>query len=251
MCCFSRSVTFVRNTRIFARMLDAGMQGLAYQMALGAPEDLAMILPLPVKPATPEKGVKFLDLSGYPKFFDDLAAGFPAPETDSPFAGSLGVSPRAKSLEVQKVGAFEASFVPTVKDFSRLDARFRLPEGVWDKLGQYADHGFAVFKLRKGETKIHPMAFAFPSRHEDRLFFPTVHIHDGEVHPKADFDHTLYCQIRRGGRFALLKWAESERAAVTFTKAGLSKGLIEPAWHVHKLDLHGELANEDTFLRAV
>lgn len=251
MCCFSRSVTFVRNTRIFARMTGDAVQGLAYQMAVGAPEDLAMILPLPVKPGTGEQGVTFLDLSEYPRFFDDLAAGFPSPAGGEPFAGSNGLSRGAKPLVVQKVGSFEASFVPTVQDFARLDARFRLPEGVWDKLGQYSGHGFAVFKLRKGESKVHPMAFTFPTRHPDRLFFPTVHIHDGQVHPRARFDHTLYCQVRRGGRFALLKWEESERTAVTFAKAGLSKGLLDPALHVRRLEMNGELPNEDTFLHSI
>lgn len=38
------------------------------------------------------------------------------------------------------------------------------------------------------------MAFSFPSARAGHLFFPTMHIHDGEVHEKEDFDHTLYCQ---------------------------------------------------------
>ena len=38
MCCFSRDVTFVKNTRIFARPLGGGIQGVAYQMKIGAPD---------------------------------------------------------------------------------------------------------------------------------------------------------------------------------------------------------------------
>ena len=37
MCCFTGNVTFVQNTRIFARMIDAGRPGLVYQMSVGAP----------------------------------------------------------------------------------------------------------------------------------------------------------------------------------------------------------------------
>ncbi len=32
------------------------------------------------------------------------------------------------------------------------------------------------------------MAFEFPHRDPTRLFFPTVHVHDGRVHARAEFD---------------------------------------------------------------
>jgi hypothetical protein len=47
-------------------------------------------------------------------------------------ANRLVMTWSASKLEVIQVGDFEASFVPTVKDFSRLDERFRLPSAVWD-----------------------------------------------------------------------------------------------------------------------
>jgi hypothetical protein len=34
------------------------------------------------------------------------------------------------------------------------------------------------------------MAFEFEREDASELFFPTVHIHDGDFHPLADFDHT-------------------------------------------------------------
>jgi len=36
---------------------------------------------------------------------------------------------------------------------------FRLDDDVWATLPHYRDHGFAVFKLKAGDQKIHPMAF--------------------------------------------------------------------------------------------
>ncbi len=60
-----------------------------------------------------------------------------------------------KKLEVVTVGAYEASFVPTVKDFARLDERFRLPTA-WDALPAVKEHGFVVFKLRKGKNAPRP-----------------------------------------------------------------------------------------------
>ncbi len=58
------------------------------------------------------------------------------------------------------MGSFEASFVPTRRDFSRLDQRFRLPDDVWQALLGYDDWGFAVFKLGPMSrlTGVHPMA---------------------------------------------------------------------------------------------
>lgn len=242
----------MHGTRIFGRMIAPGRQAVAYQMIFAAADDVAMILPIPVAKDSGEKAVQFIDLSEYPKFFVDLRSGFPrsmlrnkpqANDGNDPFSGPV-------TLEVKQVGAFEASFVPSVKDFERLDARFRLPMDVWKSLPQYADYGFAVFKLRKGEHEVHPMAFSFPTRHAGSLFFPTVHIHDGKVHEEEDFDHALYSQVEHTGLFAMTKWTESERLASTFAHAHKAKGLINPGGHVYRLRLKGKLKNEDIILGA-
>lgn len=246
MCCFSGKVTFVGNTRIFARMVAAGQQGLVYQMKVGAPADVAMILPIPVIAGSAEESVKFLDLSGYPKFFDDLQAGFPEAQNNYRSLSGATAAP-AKALKVLEVGSYEASYVPKVADFARLDARFRLPVAVWKKLPQFADYGFAVFRLKSGEREIHPMGFTFPTRHAAQLFFPTVHIHDGALHREEKFDHTLYCQTRLGGR-AMLDWAESARLAGGFTKPKLAKKLFAEDQHVHRRSLQGKMRNEDILL---
>src|SRR5690349_17102183 len=155
MCCFSRPVQSVSATNIFARSAEGGQQYLVYSMTLRAKEELAMVLPLPVKAGSGEKAVSFIDLKGYPDFFTDLQKGFPEPLTSRTLSNSraLGAPPDAK-LEVVAVGSFEASFVPTAADFSRLDERFRLPAGTWEKLPAYRGHGFAVFKLKSGEAKV-------------------------------------------------------------------------------------------------
>jgi hypothetical protein len=157
----------------------------------------------------------------------------------------------AAPLEVVQVGDFEASFVPAVKDFSRLDVRFRLPADTWSELPEYQTYGFAVFKLKPGALRIHPMAFSFPRRDTKALFFPTVHIHDGKVHKKADFDHALYCQPHGEDHLALGRdWAESPKLASSFMRVEQAKGLIEGKQHCYKRELHGRLANRDTLLKA-
>jgi hypothetical protein len=250
MCCFSKPVISVTATKIFARPDDDNArQFLVYSMALNAEEDLAMALPLPVKIGTDEKGVTFIDLSGYPDFFDEMESGFPPPPTKSISRQSAGPTPpSAASLEVVKVGSFEASFVPTLKDFSRLDERFRISDVAWKKLPDYHDYGFAVFKLKSGHSKIHPMAFSFPRRDERALFFPTVHIHDNEVHAKAEFDHVLYCQPSGHQHLSLGSWRESDRLANAFMKVANSKGVVIAGQHCYRKPLEGLLPNRDTFV---
>jgi hypothetical protein len=81
MCCFSQPVISVSATNIFARAGEDGRQFLVYSMTVNAKNELAMVLPLPVKIGTGEKGVNFIDLSSYPDFFDHLRSGFVGPPT--------------------------------------------------------------------------------------------------------------------------------------------------------------------------
>ncbi len=251
MCCFSRPVKDVSATKIFARMSDKARQYVVYSMKLDAGEDLAMILPIPVPAQTADDAVKFINLEKYEDFFADLKKGFPDPP-----AGAAGHSRIASGavtakpmLEVVSVGSFEASFVPSIKDFSRLDDRFRLPQSAWDELPQYKQFGFAVFKLKKGNKRIHPMAFDFPTADPQHLFFPTVHIHDGKVHDKADFDHNLYAQVDDSqNKKQILYWRESEQHAENFVDIKRAQNLVEPKAHVYLKTIHGIEKNEDTLL---
>ena len=245
MCCFSRPVERVANTNIFARSGKEGRQFLVYSMTLSAKEDLAMILPIPVPKESKDDAVRFINLEKYPEFFADLLKGFPPP----PAAGTtrLGLA-KAEPLPVVEVGSFEASFVPNIKDFDRLDARFRLPTEVWDRLPLYKDYGFTVFKLKKGAKTIHPMAFEFPRAKPEKLFFPTVHIHDGKVHDTAMFDHLLFCQRSETETDPILKWEESTQPARFFMKLDKSQGLLDPDGHCYMRGIHGREKNEDIFI---
>ncbi len=269
MCCFSQAVEYVSNTSIFARPLPEGRQALVYSMSFAAAGELAMILPLPVPPGPPEDAVRFVSLEGYDDFFTDMKKAFPVMMAPQSRGGALNLEAAAAShLVVHDVGDFEASFVPTMKDFERLDERFKLSTDVWDRLPQYADWGFAVFKLKGGDEpgffdrlrgrsgsakkNVHPMAFEFPRRDPDALFFPTVHIHDGEVHNQAAFDHSLYGQPDAVPEAAegATPWEKSAGPLGQYVNAERSQGLIDPDAFCYRQVLLGMLDNRDQELRS-
>jgi hypothetical protein len=90
------------------------------------------------------------------------------------------------------------------------------------------------------------MAFRFPSALRTQIFFPTVHIHDGKVHAKEDFDHILYAQA--GNNALIPKWRESEKAASAFVATARSKELVLPDTHVYRLAMGGNLDNTDVLV---
>jgi len=247
MCCFSREVDRVADTNIFARADKDGRQFVVYSMSYSAKAELSMILPVPVAKGSDEQAMKFVNLADYDKLFDDLKSGFPVPVGRGPLLGSKSDEKKAapKTLEVVEVGSFVASFVPTVADFARLDEQFRLPAQTWDALPAYKDYGFAVFKLKSGERTVHPMAFSFPRADGEKLFFPTVHIHDGKVHATANFDHALFCQTAAG---KVARWEESPLPAERFVKIDKTQGIVAGDRHVHRLRLSGRLKNTDVIV---
>lgn len=249
MCIFSALVNSVNNTRIFARHTGDGRQHLVYSMTYAAPRDLAMILPLPTPPAAPEDAVTFIDLSGYPALFTDLQRCFPVTRA---LATQAQIAPLTATLQVHEVGSFEASFAPTQADFARLDPRFRLADELWRALPRYDDYGFAVFKLKPGVKEVHPMAFTFPLRDPDRLFFPTVHIHHDTVERIADFDHVLYWQADRPLRLAtpfdLRHTEQAPRPVAQVVDLARAQGVVASGAALHRLPLIGAYPNADVWL---
>jgi hypothetical protein len=258
MCCFSTK-TEVHGTSIFARFLKPGTQGLVYQMRYTAAQPTAMILPLPVGIPAREDSVRFKNLAAYPGFFDDLAKGFPAKrKLGLGRTKSVDVEAAAAStLAVHDVGDYVATFVPRVTDFGRVDPRFVIAKDVWDKIPGYGDYGFAVFQLKELSGAPHPIALEFDTRLSQTIFFPTVHIHDGSVHEKDDFDHVLYAQEttfdERVGSYdgpdavdGKTGFVRSKEQVSTFADTARSQGLLDGKLLVHKMTMRGTLPNRDT-----
>lgn len=247
MCIFSQAVEDVSDTTIFAR-LENGQQFLVYRMSYAAANELAMVLPLPVPAETFEDAVQFFNLQQYPTFFDDMLTGFPT--RPAKLSLDLAAPVAAGMLTVHEVGDFDASFVPRVEDFARLDSRFRLDDELWNKLPDYTEYGFAVFKLKptKQPKSVHPMAFQFPTRLNDAIYFPTLHIHDGQLPQNAEFDHMLYCQLGHAPGYKASNWQKSFDFASKFMDIPKSAGIVDGDLHCWCIGLNGKLKNTDTIV---
>lgn len=251
MCCFSGPVEHVSGTRIFARA-NGDRQLTAYQMTFAAAGELAMVLPLPVPVGSDEQAVRFIDLSKDPWFFSNLHDAFEEP-VRGPMAAALSTEGAEEelALAVVDVGAFEASFVPSLRDFGRLDVRFRLAPEVVKNLPGSADWGFVVFKLRASPGaphEVHPMAFDFPTRQPGRLFFPCIHVHDGSVHAEAEFDHHLYAQVPQAHATHDAGWERSLGVLGEFLTDHANHGLVSSTAFGWTKRLAGVLPNRDVWL---
>jgi hypothetical protein len=279
----------ITKTNIFARHSSDEKQLIAYSLSIASKSAAAMILPLPVKANSGDNALRFINLEGYPDFFDDLnkiclpEAPLLSDSLSEDF--DLGSAGSVVMLAVQEVGNYEASYVPTMNDFNRLDPRFRLPEEVWRKMPDYSDYGFAVFQLKISLTEeeqeidnnIHPMAFEFSTRDPGKLFFPTVHVHDGDFHHQAGFYHKFYCQRDNAraefkyqrdlfenntplpaqevntngakGFFWGYPWFyQSQQLAGKINSWQQSEGLINPDKKLYAMDLIGNYPNHDMWL---
>lgn len=253
MCCFSRPVESVKQTNIFGRLSGNDSQFLVYEMQFKSREPNAMILPIPTAKNPSEESVRFINLEAYPSFFADLARGFPS--LVPPPTMSRGLDKSVKpGLQVQKVGAFIASVVPTAEDFRRLDPQFSIAPETWAKLPTYNDYSFVVFQLEELEGKPHPMAFEFQTRHPEQVFFPTVHIHDGEVHDEEDFDHQLYLQMPSWDELVgeytntpdnVTQWVRSQDVAQKTVKIEKAEGMVAADQLLHRRIILGQQRNED------
>lgn len=259
MCCFAGPVKSVTNTNLFARLTGSGTQVLAYQMEFETEEPNAMILPLPVQTPAREDSLRFISLKAYDDFFSDLDRAFPMIQPPSRFRTD---APRESNeltdskLVVHEVGDFVASFVPSMDDFDRLDQQFVIPKSSWDKIPHYSDYGFAVFQLKNLTGKPHPMAFEFQTRLNGEIFFPTVHIHDGQVHRREEFDHTLYMQNAQFDdavgtyknyhiKDANTGFVRSKDVARHFCKVDQTAGILQPDLLLHRVEMVGRFENKD------
>ena len=77
------------------------------------------------------------------------------------------------------------------------------------------------------------------------VIFACGEIHDGKIHEKAKFDHSLFCQVTGD---APLKWEESPELADAFVKVKQTDGIVDPNAHVYRKLMKGSFDNKDVLV---
>jgi hypothetical protein len=175
MCIIQGEVETVKNTKILVAPMAGDLQLTVYsnKVRLGADAG-AMVLPFPGSECLP------FDLSAYKDLFKDLNNAV-WPKTLSKGFRSRGMMTLStNSLEVLQVGSYKASVVPTLDDFSRLDAEvFKIDPRVHEFLKTHYPNlwGFVVCQLDH-DKEYHPFGYITQRAIGGSLFMPTRHWHE-------------------------------------------------------------------------
>ena len=89
------------------------------------------------------------------------------------------------------------------------------------------------------------MAFSFPTRDPQRVFFPTLHLHDGTLPQQAEFDHRLYVQ---GGRCPF-GFTRSSEPIEDFVAVARTSGVVVRDAPVYRQQVEGFRDNLDVWAR--
>lgn len=195
MCIILSKVDKVSNTKIYVSPDKENKRQLTiYSNEVATKTKNAMILPVP----NPES-IELLDLSNYPKFFEDCENCF----YNLPTLSMRSFNPHsayasASMLPVVRVGSYLASIVPSFDDFVRIDRTvFDVNDDLFPILAKnYKENfGFIICLLEEGNHTYHPFAYTHLMKDKNRLFIPTRHYHPGGASSYADWDHVIYSPI--------------------------------------------------------
>lgn len=218
MCIINEEVDDVNSTQIYASLDKSGKRQLTiYSNKIVTEKDNAMILPVP----NPQS-VSFVDLSDYTSIFDDFQRSFIKRLTLSNTSKSRGFPSMNcvnDTLAVHNVGSYQASIVPSLSDFNKLDKSiFTINPEVFTILQKNysSTFGYIVCKLKKGTHAYHPFAYThdtymienqfslmdlfYNKQKKPLLFIPTrhyhTHVHFSHKNNNSEFvddwDHIIY-----------------------------------------------------------
>ncbi len=234
------------DARFFARM-HLVRQVLVFQLSLKA-ESTAVLLPLPTASLS-QQAARFIDLSGYPSFFEDLDQLVHKPEPHQAAEGLVEAPQPAPAVRPER-----ARFVPSVRDLKKVDPHFSLLQSLWAARPVYKDYGFAIIWVRaRGPGRLGPIALEFQTRSTDALYFPGVFAQGGSAPSQARYDHRFFGQ--RSEDQTHYGWSRSQTEAAAVLDQGRllmssqTTHLIEPGDLVYWKDVRGDFPNQDFWLK--
>lgn len=200
MCIFIGKIDTVTNTRILVSPLPGKRQLIIYENSVETKyrNKNCMILPVPNG-----QRIELINLASYPgDLWKDCESFFPKAElvlAGMGFGGG-GFGTKKTTLEVQKVGGYNVSIVPTLEDFARLStAHFVVPVNIAEILKTNYGVGFSfIVCLFDNSVAGHPIAYTSACLPNGQCFIPTRHAHGGDNNglgqPPAHVEHeTITC----------------------------------------------------------
>jgi hypothetical protein len=224
-------------------------QFLVYSMNYRVGEDLAMVLPLPVPVGSKEDAVQFIDLHGYGEFFADLQSGFPVAASDKrrPLSRSMPSHCRQRRSRWFRSAASKRRLCRRSKTLRASMLGFACRTGFGTSCPPTKSRGLRCSSCARMPARCIRWRLRFLAPIASKLFFPTVHIHDGKVHDTAHFDHSLYCQV--GSQYGKTTgWEETPQLASAFVKVAATKGIVDGSAHCYRKTILGNQKNQDTWL---
>lgn len=150
----------------------------------------ALILAVPAK----AEDVELVDLSDHPKIFKKLHEIFHPPEAvmrGGPRL-SFGGGDTKPYIQVQEVGSYKVSVVPSFEDLDRVDPELlTVTKKAKDALAEYAGEFCFLVAVLQDRGRIHPLAYIHPVN-KHGVFVPTKHEHGDDDGGFPEWDHSVY-----------------------------------------------------------
>ncbi len=246
MAIFAPPIQKTWDARFFARM-HQDRQVLIFQLSLKA-QTTAVLLPLPTVSLS-RQAARFIDLSGYPGFFEDLDQLVQLPEPHQAAQGLLEAPEPAPSVRPE-----QTRFVPSVRDLKKVDPHFSLLQSLWAARPIYKDYGFAIIWVQpQGAARLGPIALEFQTRSTDTLYYPAMFAQAGSASSQVRYDHRFFGQ--RNEDQTHYGWSRSQTQAAQVLDRGRllmsaqTAHLIEPGDLVYWKDVRGDFPNQDFWLK--
>lgn len=243
MCIISGLTNSVSGTKILVAPTEDGKRQLTvYRNKVTMNSTGSMVLPFP----NHDRNCTLVDLSNYPKLFNDLHYMFP-------MILSQGIMTKSAFLKVEQVGSYKACVANDVKELELLDRNvFQVDDDVLEFVkSQYANGNFGVIVCQLDQDKsYHPFGYIHSRFNESELFVPTMHYHKhlGLDHVTSDWDHEIYgfdSICPNLGRTTSISDVKGLTEIVDFSKLPIPAPK-KCAWKVSVLDYN---KNHDLFVR--
>lgn len=167
MAIFSAPPRAIGPTRMFARLRGAH-QLTVFQITLTVDEPTVVALPIPIRDGG-AGDVRLISMGSYPFFFADLSTAF----------GGSPASPEPSGDDAPR--------------FAAAAGDVGLPLSFLQHWPGYESYGYVAFVAQGPAPASLLVAFSFPTRHPNNLYFPTLHF-AGAPAPAVDFDCEMFAQ---------------------------------------------------------